>query len=400
MVCCQAYRPPEEIFYQFSNIEGDSKKACLALPYATLEKHREQIAALPVWRGLTDIPSVTSGTFSESVAVRLAKEAQVDFVILGDATSRQSLYESDQSIALKVRALLKEDITPFVCFGESLQDHERGNTEQVIQDQLSTILLGLTFDEITRVVLIYKCPWINHTAPENFAVEHKNAHHGIQKAVQHLFGKDAASHISIFTDLPLTSDDFGQIEYDIPPSGYFLELEGRDPQLIADYYSIISHTAPKARKVPRLTPPKAQHAIPIPDPDAAPPPPKEKKKKKSKKEATAIEEMEVAEESILSVDDELDDATLHYEIDERDDATRHDASGSDEFDFEWYSDEELEALRNEFGIEASTAGVGQPLPVWDANRPVRIIKTTAQKAEKGHKRTRESKPKKPGTSRK
>lgn len=406
LVSCQSYRPVDEILFPFNGAESSDQKLCLALPYNSLHKHREQISSLNIWKGLSDIPSVTPGSFSENAAISLAKEAGIDFVVLGDNNARQVLYESDQSVAAKIRALLNADITPVVCFGETLQDHDRGNGAQAIQNQLTALLLGLTFDQVTRVVLVYKCPWINYAAPENFAAEYDKVHNGVLNAMQHLFGKDATSNIAVLTDLPLTPEDFTKISYEIPPSGYFLELGGRDPQLIAEYFNIITHTTPRARRVPKLTPPKLQ-----PTPAALEPPPPPKKGKKSRKKSMVEDEIEEGVEdgveegvegeeslhdTILSVEHELDEPTIHFELREQTQLAGEGSSeegSSDDFDFEWYSDEELDALRKEFGIHSDGTITPQPLPTWDSSRPVRIIKTLAQKAKKSPKTTKSPKKK-------
>lgn len=415
IVSCEAYRPAENLVEIVRSLENSSQKLCIAFPYAALIKNHELLTSLNVRKGLSDIPSMDPHTFPAQISIRLAKEANIDFALIGGRTSRQVLFESDHSIAAKLRGLLETKITPIVCFGETLQEYVRGSTEQVLKEQLSTLLLGLTFDQIIRTVLVYKAPWINSIAPENFTAEYNKAHHIVISMLKHLFGSDAASHISLLTDLPWISEDYSKIESDLPPSGYFLELGGKNPQMLSEYYHILSKTGFKAAPspIPELlkSQPQQQSDIELEKPKKAEKPKKEKKAKKKKEES--VEEVseietfamthendteETIHDSILSVEHELDSPTIEFDLNEPTEAALADDQSPDgdittdeEFELQWYSNEELEALRKEFGIESDGTINPRPVPVWDNTRPVRIIKTQAQKAEEA---TQKAKPKK------
>jgi triosephosphate isomerase len=399
IVSCEGYRPPENLVQLFQSLENSSKKLCVSLPYASLMKNHELLTSLNAWKGLSDIPSMDPHTFPAQISIRLAEEANIDFAVIGGHTSRQVLYESDHSIAAKLRGLLNTKITPVVCFGETLQDYVRGSTEEVLKEQLSTLLLGLTFDQIIRTVLVYKAPWINTIAPENLVDEYQKSHDLVITLLQHLFGADAASHIALLTNLPWISEDFSKIESALPPSGYFLELGGKHPQMVDEYYHILSETGFKAAPVPFLTLSKTKA---VEEPEPAPEKPKKEKKPRKKKEKSVVEVSEIEtiveanetivgdtiHDSILSVEHELDTPTINFDINEpttvnaaEDLSSESETTIDEEFELQWYSTEELESLRKEFGIESDGTINPKPVPVWDNTRPVRIIKTQAQKAE-------------------
>ncbi len=97
---------------------------------------------------------------------------------------------------------------------------------QTIEEQLRTLLLGLSYDEISKVILVYRAPWIDHLAPKLFKAEFESIQKGVLKTLIALFGKETASHIPLLTNLPPYSEDFSQIPNELPPSGYFFELRG------------------------------------------------------------------------------------------------------------------------------------------------------------------------------
>ncbi len=88
------------------------------------------------------------------------------------------------------------------------------------------------------------------------------------------------------------------------------------------------------------------------------------------------------DETILSVGEELHDSTLHFELPEHTALTEQEelpATEEEPFELEWYSEEELDLLRKEFGILPDGSKIPFSTPSWDSSKPVRIIKTLAQK---------------------
>lgn len=402
IVSCQAYQKPEKLLELIQSLENPGQKLCLALPFAALEQNFSLLSSLNIRKGLSDIYNLDPNTFAGSIALRMAKEARIDFAVVGGTLSRDVYYESDQAIALKIRGLLEAGITPVVCFGETLQDYLRGTSKEVIQEQLGNLLLGLSFDQLVQIILVYKSPWNNYIAPEHFAEESQISSTMVLVIMQHLFGQDAASHIPLLTNLPNATDDYRRVSYDIPPSGFFLEFGGQNPELVADYFHLLKHEPvpfhPLLTPTPPLAPTKAAEDTKLE---------KKGKKSKKKKEESIVEAPVESEtesiieslsetvedslhESILSIEKELAEPSLHFELHEEtlvnDEAPELSMEDREESAFDWFSDEELEALQKEFGITPDGRLQPRPPPSWDSSHQVRIIPTQAQKKEKPKKK--------------
>lgn len=369
----QGYRPIDDLLDEIEKMKNP-QRVCLSLPYPSFVKYRERLSSLSIWKGLTNIPSATAQTFSELASIRLAEELKVNFVVLGDHVSRDTLHESDQGISAKIKGLLKANIIPVVCFGESLGDYLRGTSVDVIQDQLSTLLLGLTFDQILKVVLVYKAPWINYIPPESFDEESNKTHQMVLGAMETLLGHEAASHIPFFTDLPFVLEDFSKLTTDVPPSGYFLDLEGRKPGIVTAYNNVLTQfpaKTPRPKPILENLTQKSEKETPV----------------VNEPESELTEEESIIEESIhetiLAVDTEMDDSTLEFELHEATQAAVEEKlkSAEDDFQMDWYSDEELESLRKEFGIPPDGSQASRYFPAWDSSHSVRIIKTKQQKLQ-------------------
>lgn len=67
--------------------------------------------------------------------------------------------ETDETVNLKLKAALKHGLVPIVCVGETLAEREAGNTDSVIQGQMSGALAGLAADDLTTLVIAYEPVW-------------------------------------------------------------------------------------------------------------------------------------------------------------------------------------------------------------------------------------------------
>ena len=67
----------------------------------------------------------------------------VDYVILGHSERRAYYNETDETVNLKIKACLNNELKPIVCCGESLEERENGSTHAVLERQIT-----LAFEEI------------------------------------------------------------------------------------------------------------------------------------------------------------------------------------------------------------------------------------------------------------
>ena len=69
-----------------------------------------------------------SGAFTGEISPVALADLKVDYVILGHSERRQMFNETDETVNKKVHAAFKHGLTPIVCCGETLDQHEAGQT--------------------------------------------------------------------------------------------------------------------------------------------------------------------------------------------------------------------------------------------------------------------------------
>ena len=129
---------------------------CVPAPY--LAQVRALCAGSALALGAQDVSAHEQGAFTGEVSAPMLKEFGVSYVIVGHSERRQYHHETDAAVAEKARAALAQGITPIVCVGETLAEHETGQTEQVVKRQLAAVIHA-NGHCITEVVVAYEPVW-------------------------------------------------------------------------------------------------------------------------------------------------------------------------------------------------------------------------------------------------
>lgn len=101
----------------------------------------------------------TKGAYTGEISPVMLRDLGVGHVILGHSERRLYAGETDELVARKVKLALKEGIIPIVCLGETLEEHQRGDTMAVIERTVRTVFSGLSSLFAERTLLVYEPRW-------------------------------------------------------------------------------------------------------------------------------------------------------------------------------------------------------------------------------------------------
>ena len=74
-----------------------------------------------------DVSSQNDGAFTGEVSAFQLKKLNIDYSIIGHSERRLHFNETDSDVNSKLSRLLENDITPILCFGESLEQRSDGS---------------------------------------------------------------------------------------------------------------------------------------------------------------------------------------------------------------------------------------------------------------------------------
>lgn len=93
------------------------------------------------------------------VCADMIKDIGCSHIIIGHSERRQFYGETDESVNQKTKSCLHFGLTAIVCVGESLEERESGNAENVVKKQLAGVLDGLTVTDMERIIIAYEPVW-------------------------------------------------------------------------------------------------------------------------------------------------------------------------------------------------------------------------------------------------
>ncbi|TDF42153.1 triose-phosphate isomerase [Alteromonadaceae bacterium M269] len=100
-----------------------------------------------------------NGAHTGEVSCGMIKACGAQYVILGHSERRTDQAESNQLIAKKVEACLKEGLTPILCIGESLEVRESGELFNFLEEQLTVVIEHVGIESFRNMVIAYEPIW-------------------------------------------------------------------------------------------------------------------------------------------------------------------------------------------------------------------------------------------------
>lgn len=163
------------------------------------------------------------GAFTGEVSFSMLREL-VHYVIIGHSERRIHFNESLEMIRDKVAACVRNEITPILCVGETEHERKAGETEQVLHDQITTALSGLTAKEVSNMVIAYEPVWAISTFGGKLAKPHEAQKEMdfIRAQIKELYSAKAARDVRVL---------YGGSVNEHIVSGY-LEIPGCDGVLV------------------------------------------------------------------------------------------------------------------------------------------------------------------------
>ncbi|MGB1819847.1 MAG: triose-phosphate isomerase [Ilumatobacteraceae bacterium] len=138
-----------------------------------------------------------NGAFTGEVSPLFLQKLDVKLVICGHSERRDLFGETDEMVNAKVKAILKHNMTPIMCVGESLAEREAGETEAKVLGQVVNGLQGVKKAEVGSMVIAYEPIWAIGTGKTATADDAQQVCASIRAAVTASFGADAGASVRI-----------------------------------------------------------------------------------------------------------------------------------------------------------------------------------------------------------
>ncbi|MEX0932194.1 MAG: triose-phosphate isomerase [Candidatus Saccharimonadales bacterium] len=183
----------------------DDTEIVLCPPFTALQPITKEIDIHKFRLGAQNLHYQDEGAFTGEVSGPMLKNL-VHYVIVGHSERRKYFNETDDVVARKMSAAIRNELRPILCVGENLYERQEQHTNRVIHDQLVTGLTMLTANEVAEIVVAYEPVWAVGSGDIAKPDQIKTALATIRKTIVELFGKNTAQKVRLLYGGSVTPD--------------------------------------------------------------------------------------------------------------------------------------------------------------------------------------------------
>jgi triosephosphate isomerase len=143
--------------------------------------------------GIQNIYWEKEGAFTGETNATMAKEAGASFTLVGHSERRHIFGETDKDVRRKVMAALQGGLTPVICVGETLDERQAGNVEEVITRQLSAAIEDFTAEQAFAFLVAYEPVWAIGTGVTATPEDASQAQGVLRSLLRDQLGEDGAA---------------------------------------------------------------------------------------------------------------------------------------------------------------------------------------------------------------
>lgn len=157
-------------------------------PFTSLAPVHDTIKDSNVKLGAQNMYYEDEGAFTGEISAKFLKSAGCEFVIIGHSERRKYFNESDDDVNRKIKQALRYDLTPIVCVGETLKERESGETENIIEREVSGALKDQNNKD--KIIFAYEPIWAIGTGKTAKPEDANEIHKTIRNIIKTEFGVD------------------------------------------------------------------------------------------------------------------------------------------------------------------------------------------------------------------
>lgn len=178
-------------------VAGANSEVVVGVPFVSIPGVVEAAKGSNIKVAAQNVHWEANGAYTGEVSCAMLKELGVDYVIIGHSERREYFGETNEMINKKARAILDAGMIPIICCGESLTQREQGVTAEHVRYQIKVALLGLSAEEVSKLVIAYEPIWAIGTGKTATDEQAEEVCAIIRQLLVELYGNDVAEKTRI-----------------------------------------------------------------------------------------------------------------------------------------------------------------------------------------------------------
>jgi triosephosphate isomerase len=138
---------------------GVNAEVVICPPYIYIDEIALRLDNTTVELGAQNVSQYDSGAHTGEVAIGMLQDYNTGYVIIGHSERRMLYGETDIIVAEKFKKVVDSGLKPILCVGETLEQREADETEEVIARQLDTVIDNAGVKSFAKAVIAYEPVW-------------------------------------------------------------------------------------------------------------------------------------------------------------------------------------------------------------------------------------------------
>ncbi len=189
----------------------ENKEVLVFAPFTAIESASNAVGAdLDLNIGAQNFYPQPEGAFTGEISLGMLSDVGATWVLVGHSERRSIFGESLELLQTKAQYALEKGFKVVFCVGESLQEREAGQLEEVLKSQLACLSTLGKYVEYSNFAVAYEPVWAIGTGKVAGPDEILEAHALVRKIMQSTLGEKAAQ-IRILYGGSVKADNAGTI---------------------------------------------------------------------------------------------------------------------------------------------------------------------------------------------
>ncbi|API90181.1 triose-phosphate isomerase [Marinilactibacillus sp. 15R] len=137
------------------------------------------------------------GAFTGETSPAALADLGTQYVIIGHSERREYFGETDEDVNKKAHAIFNHGMIPIICVGETLEQKEAGQTNELVSGQVTKALEGLSDEQVKTSVIAYEPIWAIGTGKTATAEDANSTISVVRQTVAKLYSDEVADAVRI-----------------------------------------------------------------------------------------------------------------------------------------------------------------------------------------------------------
>ncbi|MGH9172157.1 MAG: triose-phosphate isomerase [Acidimicrobiales bacterium] len=189
------------------------RSASLHPPFTSLRSVQTAVESdsVPVALGAQTCHTDDRGAFTGEVSAAMLSKLNVRYVIAGHSERRAYCGETDEIVRSKVDAILRNQMVPIICVGETQPERESGAATATVVGQLKAAIGSRKPGVVGSLVIAYEPIWAIGTGQVASPADAQEMAACIRGEVERLSGSSAAESVTVQYGGSVTPDNAGEL---------------------------------------------------------------------------------------------------------------------------------------------------------------------------------------------